>query len=168
MSSVGTRRRARQAAAPRDSHRLLIFIVAAGLTLGGIALAITALPIFIIFYGGMLLTLVAFLVDNQPGRYLFRTVGVTNLAGVFPFLRDSLHYGLNGGMVVSPAGSVETWLTIYGAALGGWLMAIGVPMLWQLAFELVLNVRVRRYQAAREALAEEWDLDAPRPEQDAG
>ena len=32
-------------------------------------------------------------------------------------------------------------------------MAIGVPMLWQLAFELVLNVRMRRYQAARETLA---------------
>ena len=59
-------------------------------------------------------------------------------------------------------------VTIYGAALGGWLMAIGVPMLWQLAFELVLNVRMRRYQAAREALAEEWDLDAPRPERDTG
>ena len=64
---------------------------------GGIALAVTALPIFIILYGGMLPTIVAFLVDNQPGRYLFRTVGVTNLAGVVPFLRDSLHYGLNPG-----------------------------------------------------------------------
>ena len=47
-------------------------------------------------------------------------------------------------------------------------MAIGVPMLWQLAFELVLNVRMRRYQEAREELAEEWDLDAPRPERDTG
>jgi len=130
---------------------LLIFAVTAGLTLGGIALAITALPIFIILYGVMLPTIVAFLVDNQPGRYLFCTVGVTNLAGVVPFLRDSLHYGLNAGMIVSPVGSIETWLTIYGAAVGGWLMAIGVPMLWQLAFELVLNVRMRRYQAAREA-----------------
>ena len=135
---------------------------------GGIALAITALSIFIILYGGMLPTIVAFLVDNQPGRHLFRTVGVTNLAGVVPFLRDSLHYGLNARMIVSPVGSIEKWLTIYGAALGGWLMAIGVPMLWQLAFELVLNVRMRRYQAAREALAEEWDLDAPRPERDSG
>jgi hypothetical protein len=114
-----------------------------------------ALPVFIILYSGMLPALVAFLVDNQPGRYLFRTVSVTNFAGILPYQKDSHYYGMNGTMIVSPAGSFGTWLTIYGAALGGWLMAICVPMLWQLGFELVLNVRMRRYQAAREALAEE-------------
>ena len=34
-------------------------------------------------------------------------------------------------------------------------MAIAVPMLWQMLFEMVLGMRMRRYQAAREALAKE-------------
>ena len=101
MSSVGIARHARrierqakrqakrQASARRRNYNLYVFVIAAGLMLGGIALAITALPTFIILYGGMLPTLVAFLVDNQPGRYLFRTVGVSNAAGVIPFVQSS-------------------------------------------------------------------------------
>jgi hypothetical protein len=130
------------------------------LTLGGIGMAITALPVFVVLYGGMLPTLVAFLVDNRQGRYLFRTVGVTNAAGVIPFLGDSLHYTTNSGVIVSPAGDIQTWLTMYAIAAGGWLMHIGVPMLAQIVFEAILSVRMRRYQMAREALAREWDLDA--------
>ncbi|MDA0231132.1 MAG: hypothetical protein O3B21_13220 [Proteobacteria bacterium] len=174
MNSAGMARRARRVqrqAKPQPSTRrrnyiFFVFVIASGLTVGGIALAITALPTFIILYGGMLPTLVAFLVDNQPGRYLFRTVGVSNAAGVIPFVQSSLHYSLNAGMIVSPAGRIETWLTIYGAALGGWLLSIAVPMVWQVAFELVLDVRKRRYQAAHDALAQEWDLDAPGSERD--
>jgi len=174
MSSAGIGRHARRAerqakrqdSVRRRNNNFLIFVITAGLTFGGIALAISALPTFIILYGGMLPTLVAFLVDNQPGRYLFRTVGVSNAAGVIPFVQSSLLYGLNAGMIVSPAGQFETWLTIYGAALGGWLLSIAVPMVWQVVFELVLDVRKRRYQVARDALAEEWDLEAPESERD--
>ncbi len=78
----------------------------------------------------MLPTVVAFLVDARPGRYLFRTVGASNAAGVIPFLSGSLNYGSNAGVIVSPVGSFDTWLTIYGAAGAGWFMVLGVPMLW--------------------------------------
>ena len=159
MSSVGMGPRAReaqrQAQARLRNHHLLIVAAVAVLTLGGIALAITALPTFIIVYGGMLPSVVAFLVDNRPGRYLFRTVGV------IPFLSGSLFYSSNAGVIVSPVGRFDTWLTIYGAAGAGWFMAITVPMLWQMFFEMVLEMKMRRYQAAREALAKEWDLDEP-------
>jgi len=49
------------------------------------------------------------------------------------------------GMIVSLAGQhTEMWLRIYGAAFGGWLLSIAVPMVWQVTFELVLGVRKRR------------------------
>jgi hypothetical protein len=127
----------------------------------GRPLAITALPTFIVVYGGMLPTVVVFLVDARPGRYLFRTVGVSNAAGVIPFLSGSLNYGSNAGVIVSPVGSFDTWLTIYGAAGAGWFMVLGVPMLWQIFFEMVLIMKMRRYQTAREALIKEWDLEQP-------
>ncbi len=143
------------------NFRLRVLAVAAGLTIGGIAMAILALPAFIVIYGGMLPTMVAFLVDDQPGRYLFRTVGVTNAAGVIPYLPGSFQYLSNAGVVVSPAGSIDTWLSIYGAAIGGWFLVIVVPLLWQLGFEMVLQYRMRRYEEARGALAQEWDLEEP-------
>jgi len=43
-------------------------------------------------------------------------------------------------------GRFEMWLTIYGAAFSGWLLSIAVPMVWQVAFELALDARTRRYQ----------------------
>ena len=165
MSSVGmgprARRVQRQAQARLRNHRMLVLAVAVVLTIGGVALAITALPTFIIVYGGMLPTVVAFLVDNRPGRYLFRTVAVTNAAGLLPFLSGSINYSSNAGVIVSPVGSFSTWLTVYGVAGVGWFMVIAVPMLWQMFFEMMLEMKMRRYQAAREALAKEWDLDEP-------
>ena len=143
------------------NFRLRVLAIILGLTLGGIVLALTALPTFIIVYGGMLPSMVAFLVDERPGRYLFRTVGVTNAAGVIPFLADSLHYGSNAGMIVSPVGAIDTWLTIYGAAIAGWVLVISVPILWQMGFEMVLEMRIRRHQTAREAIAQDWDLEEP-------
>jgi len=52
-------------------------------------------------------------------------------------------------------------LGIYGAAIGGWFLVIVVPLLWQMGFEAVLQYRMRRYEEARGALAEEWDLEQP-------
>ncbi len=167
MSSVGMGPRAReaqrQAQARLRKHHLLIVAAVAVLTLGGIALAITALPTFIVVYGGMLPSVVAFLVDNRPGRYLFRTVGVTNAAGILPYVADSIIYSTGSGMAVSPVASIETWLAIYSLAAGGWLMHMGFPMLTQIVFETILTVRMRRYQTAHDALAKEWDLESPEP-----
>jgi hypothetical protein len=151
----------REARARVRIFRLSVLAIAAGLTIGGIALALTALPAFIIIYGGMLPTMVAFLVDDRPGRYLFRTIGVTNAAGVIPFLLASFQFTSNAGIVISPVGRFDTWLTIYGAAIGGWLLVIGVPIVWQMGFEVVLEFRMRRYEEAREELAKEWDLQEP-------
>jgi len=167
LSSFDTDKRYRSAVQPASARvrkqRLIILAVASALTVGGIGLAIIALPTFILLYGGMLPALVAFLVDNRPGRYLFRTVGVTNAAGILPYVADSIIYSTGSGMAVSPVASIEAWLTIYGLAAGGWLMHMGFPMLTQIVFEMILTVRMRRYQTAHDALAKEWDLEPPEP-----
>ncbi len=79
---------------------------------------------------------------------------MSNAAGVIPHLLGSFQYLSSAGVVISPAGSIDIWLSIYGAALGGWFLVIVVPMLWQLGFEVVLQFRMRRYEEARSALAE--------------
>lgn len=163
MSTVGMGPRARAASHEAQvrvrNFRLTILAVAAGLTVGGIALAIVVLPAFIVIYGGMLPTMVAFLIDDRSGRYLFRTVAVTNAAGVIPYLLDSFRYSSNAGVIISPAGRIDTWMTMYGAAIGGWLLVIGIPLVWRMGFEMVLEFRMGRYEEARKLFAQEWDLD---------
>ena len=165
MSIAGTNSRAgagtQEARRQVRKFRIRVLLVALGLTVGGIVLAVTVLPAFIVIYGGMLPTMVAFLVDDRPGRYLFRTVGVTNGAGVIPYLPGSFQFLSNSGVIVSPAANFDTWLTIYGAAIGGWFLVICVPILWQIGFEMVLQFKIRRYEQARGALAQEWDLEEP-------
>ena len=60
---------------------------------------------------------------------------------------------LAASMIVSLTERLKMWFTIYGAAFGGWLLSIAVRTVWQVAFELVLGMRTRRYQAAYDALS---------------
>lgn len=157
LASAEQRAHARLQAQHRAARRRAVLgaIVLTGL---GTAMALYALPTFILLYGGMIPTVVAFLVDERPGRHLFWTVGAINLAGIVPYLEATWHDSTLARAGLNPIAEVDTWLVIYGASAAGWGLALGLPVIANVALEALIRARLRRLEEARERLAVEWEL----------
>lgn len=147
---------------PRGDGRGRMLVVALGLSGVGAALAVYALPVFIILYGGMLPTMVAYLTDERPGRHLTLTVTALNLAGLVlalkPFLASSFSLEASFAVVVQPS----SWLTVYGFALVGWLLVWIMPLLAASMLEIADRQRFRSLEIAREAIVRKWPSFAAR------
>src|SRR5690348_13882424 len=84
---------------------------AATLGLAGItAIAVTALPMFILFAVGLLPSLAAIVADRERGHYLARTVGAMNLAGVVPFAIRMWELGISLSTLQQIVTSPYAWL----------------------------------------------------------
>jgi len=149
----------KQLLARRQRRRNRLVLVCAVLTAVGVGLALTALPLFILIYGGMLPTLVAFLADEQPGRYLFRAVGFMNLAGIIPYIEPTLRAG-NHAMLSGALAQTTTWVVIYVIAGSGFFFYFVMPWFAGLILELMIRARISRHAAERAALGQEWELDS--------
>jgi hypothetical protein len=145
-------------AAQQRVARLRTVVAVITLSAAGALLAIFALPVFLIVFGGMLPTMVAYFLDEQPGRYLFRAVAAMNFAGVVPFLdvlwrRDD---GLTAAL--EKVGDLNTWFVMYGAAGVAWLLVFLLPSVTIVVQDALLGARLARLEAARQALVKEWGL----------
>jgi len=141
----------------RDSNgRGRMMVVALGLSGFGAALAVYALPLFILLYGGLMPTLVAYITDERRGKHLLITVGAMNGAGVLlafrPFFANS--FSLDSGLAA--VSNPSSWLLMYGFAMAGWFIAWLIPQLVSHALDLVYHQKQRATEAAREALAAQW------------
>jgi len=159
-AGVGPRERRRQAAqVARVRHeRMFRFMAGMLFTAGGTVLALYALPMFIILYGGMLPTLVAYLMDEQKSRHLFRTVAAMNLAGVIPYLEPTWRLGPSLGFVGYPVSDMRTWVVIYGSAIAGFGMAWVIPMITDIFLDASFRVRLKRLESLEKELMKEWNL----------
>ncbi len=119
-------------------------------------LAVTALPICILVVAGMLPTAAAALVDRHPRRYLARTIGAVNLAGVAPGVLRLWESGTTFVALRQVIGSPYTWLLMYGAAAIGWALYSCVPSIVAMAIEIRDNDAKRRLEARAQALTEDW------------
>lgn len=157
---MGPRERRRQAAhdAKLRYERRTRFLIGMLVTAGGTALALYALPMFVILYGGMLPSLIAYLLDEQPSRYLFRTVAAMNLAGVVPFVEPAWRLGTTLGLVGYPISDMRTWTVIYGSAIAGFGLAWVVPVITNIFLEANYRVRLKRLEQLEKDLIKEWNL----------
>ncbi len=119
-------------------------------------LAVTALPLCILLLLGMLPTGVAILVDQHRGRYLARSVGAMNLAGMTPATLQLWTAGISFAGLHTVIANPFTWLAVYGAAAVGWLLHSAVPPMVTMVVEAQAVEMRRRLEARAEALIEEW------------
>lgn len=122
----------------------------------GTLLAVTALPLCVLFVAGMTPTVVAVIVDRNPARYLSRSVAAMNLAGLVQPLLAVLHIGVSLASVEHILADPRSWLSMYGAAAIGWLLTLGMPWIARVFVDIRADQLQRQLQARAEALVTEW------------
>ena len=122
-------------------------------------LAVTALPLCVLFVLGMLPTAAAIVADRHGRHYLARTVGAMNLAGLLPGALRMWGGGINFASLEQVISSPYEWLMIYGCAGAGWLLYFGMPPLVSMLVEADVDETRRRLEARAKALVEEWGDD---------
>jgi hypothetical protein len=121
-----------------------------------VVLALTALPLCVLVLGGTLPTAVALVVDRHRRRYLARTVGAMNLAGVIPGALRMWEAGITFASLREVIDNPYNWLIMYGAAAVGWVLYFCVPPVVAMVIEVKSDETRRRLEARAKALIEEW------------
>lgn len=105
---------------------------------------------------GMVPTLVAFIVDRYPRKFVAKTVGYLNFAGCLPFLLR-LWKG-SGGIesVLDVLRDPFTLLTMYAAAASGWLIFFVMPPLVTAWLAVSHEVKLQSVKSRQNGLIEEW------------
>jgi hypothetical protein len=132
-------------------------------------LVIVALPLCLVLFAGMAPTITAAIVDRHPKRYLARTVGVLNLAGMVHPLISLMRAGINVIGAATVLFDPYQWLWMYGAAAIGWVCYLGAPPIARTIVEGRAARLDRELQRRADALIEEWGdaVTGRRPEGDA-
>ena len=120
------------------------------------AVAVTALPMFILFAVGLLPSLAAVVTDRERGHYLARTVGAMNLAGVVPFGIRMWELGISLSTLQQIVTSPYAWLVMYGAAGFGWVLFLGLPQVTAIVLDVQAEQLRSRLEGRAKSLQEEW------------
>jgi len=123
---------------------------------GVVFFAATALPLFLVTAGGLIPTIVALVVDRQRGKYLTRTVGAMNLAGLAPMLVRLWSNGDNLTAAVGILTRPMNWLIMYGAAGVGWCIFLAMPAVARVIVDLQAEQIQAQLRERAERLVEEW------------
>ena len=129
----------------------------------GVVLAFTALPLCLLLLAGLLPTIVAVVVDRHPRRYLARTVGAMNLAGITPGAFQMWEAGISFSALQMVISSPYTWLVMYGAAGIGWVLYFCVPPVVGMVIDVKVDETRRRLEARTKVLIEEWGEEVTGP-----
>jgi hypothetical protein len=126
------------------------------LLVAGTILAVTALPLCVLFVAGLLPTFVAALVDRHRGRYLARAVAATNLAGLVLPVLELLRLGVSLAGIAHILGLPYIWLVMYGAAGMGWLLNLAMPSLARVIVDLRADQLQHQLELRTADLVKEW------------
>ncbi len=121
-----------------------------------VTLALTALPLCLLVVAGLLPTGVAVVVDRHRRRYLARTVGAMNIAGVVPGALRMWEAGITFASLQQVIESPVSWLVMYGAAGIGWVLYFCVPPVVAMVLEVRVDDTKRRLESRTKLLVEEW------------
>lgn len=124
--------------------------------IGIVTLALTALPLCILVIAGLLPTGVAVVVDRHRRRYLARTVGAMNIAGVVPGALRMWEAGITFVSLQQVIESPMSWLVMYGAASIGWVLYFCVPPVVAMVLEVRVDDTKRRLESRTQLLIDEW------------
>jgi hypothetical protein len=124
--------------------------------LGAMVLVVVALPLCLVLVAGLAPTIVAAYTDRNPRRYLFRTVGVLNLAGMVVPVATLLHAGLNVHGATLVLFDPYKWLWMYGTSGLGWVIYLFMPSIARVLVDAKAVKTEQNLQERAKALVEEW------------
>ena len=119
-------------------------------------LAVTALPLCILLLTGLIPSMVAALVDRYRAKYLTRTVGFMNLAGLTPLVVQLWGAGHTMVGLADILSRPINWLTMYGAAGIGWVLFLGMPTLARVFVDIRADQLQRDLNTRAAGLVREW------------
>lgn len=119
-------------------------------------LAVTALPLCILLLSGLVPTMVATVVDRYRAKYLTRTVGFMNFAGLAPLIIQLWTHGLTMDGVTTILSRPINWVMMYGAAGIGWVLFMGMPSLARVFVDIRADQLQREFKTRANQLIEEW------------
>ncbi len=121
--------------------------------------AVVFLPATLIFVVTMLPTFVAMIVDRQPEKTMWLTIGALNLAGAIPswFTLWSMGGDMQDAyIIISDTGVL---LRAYGAAAGGWIIHQNVTPLVAAAVVKRNDMRLKDIDKKQKELVRKWGQD---------
>jgi hypothetical protein len=148
VAKKGKKRPAKKKGTSRGAVALALF--------GVVLFAAMALPLFIITSAGLIPTIVAAVIDRYPGKYLTRTVGAMNLAGVAPMVVRLWGTGDNMAAALGLLGRPVNWLIMYGAAAVGWGIFLAMPAVARIIVDLQAEQIQGQLRERAGRLVEEW------------
>jgi hypothetical protein len=121
--------------------------------------SILFLPMSVLLAIGLLPTVAALLIDRDPQRYTFITVGLMNVAGVIPQLVKLWIAGMSMDHAMTIISDPLAWLTMYGAATLGWFIFFSVPPFLQAIINQKTKLRIASLDHKQTAMIKEWGED---------
>ena len=119
-------------------------------------LVIIFIETFILFVGGMVPTIVAYMVDPSAKKQITRTVGYANVTGCFIVALDMWTYNNTVDKALSLMSDPANWLIMFGTASFGWLLYFIMRPLIATYLTVTFDVRRKRMQDVEEKLIAEW------------
>ncbi len=123
---------------------------------GILAVQIVSPATVILLVAGMLPSVVAFLVDTEPGKRSAHCMTVLNLAGVLPVLAMLWEKGATRGAAADILMDPFMWFVMYGAAGIAVLLLTLLPVLMEQVANAAAEREADKLERQMEELAEEW------------
>ncbi len=136
--------------------RRVPYVVQIGLSIAVVAALVLSLPTVVLLFLGLLPAMVAFIVDDNPRKYVTKCVVASNFAGVWFFLLRlwTGEHSLAETMAILT--DVYAWLLMYSAAALGWLCYLWFPSIAALFMEMTAERRIAGLKLKQKKLIKEW------------
>ena len=152
------RRGAKQAPAPGVRGFGLLFLAIIASTM------MFALPAFLILVAAAIPPLVAYYVDRENEKYAAVAVGALSIAGGLPYILDLWLGKFTIRESILILSDPYTWLVMYGAAAGGWLLFFIMPIVALTYLKFTSEHQMNALRKECQVLAKEWgSAIEPRP-----
>ena len=115
-----------------------------------------SLPTVIMFFLGMLPSLVAWVIDRSEGKHATFCVSGLNFSGLFPFLMEVWFINHSTDNAIRILTDVFNLMIIYGAAAFGWLLYIAVPPVVTTFLSVMSQHRMTILKTTQSDIIEEW------------
>ena len=117
---------------------------------------LTALPTVILLTVGMVPTLVAYIVDQNPMKYASRTVGYLNFCGCLPYALRLWTGDHSVDAVIGILVDPFAWFAMYGSAAVGWLIYYSTPPVVAAWMAVNHEIRQQALKSRQAELTNEW------------
>lgn len=131
----------------------------AAILIGILAVQIVSPATVIILVAGMLPSVVAYVVDAEPGRRSAHCMAVLNLAGVLPVLATLWDRGATRGAAADILVDPFMWLLMYGAAGVAVILLTMLPVMMEQLSNVAAEKEIVRLEKQMDELVEEWGGD---------